>query len=150
MTMNMNIDPSYEAIDEDDVFYAEMRRQILLLTADDDEDYRETNIFHSVSSSKTGSNRPVGNFSSSLQYESYFGSWERDNANSVPTWLANLWRYGNGNGTGVFIPRVSKSRRRHMSGIHISIFISAEFHKVSISLLVSACFSFYETNIFTW
>ncbi|XVF43017.1 hypothetical protein PTKIN_Ptkin02bG0006700 [Pterospermum kingtungense] len=114
MDMNMNIDPSYEyeGIDEDDVFYAEIRRQILLLTADDEEDYRETNIFNdSVSGSKPGSNRPVCNFS----YGSYFSSWERENTNSVPTWLANLWR--NGNGTGVFIPHhVDKSRRRHRPG----------------------------------
>ncbi|XWS69792.1 hypothetical protein CRYUN_Cryun04dG0209100 [Craigia yunnanensis] len=116
MDMNRKIDPNYEydGIDEDDVFYAEIRRQILLLTADDDEDYEETKIFHSVSSSKPGSKRPVGNFSSSLQYGSYFNSWESEKTNSVPTWLANLWR--NGNGTGVFIPHINKSRRRLKPG----------------------------------
>ncbi|XWS34015.1 hypothetical protein CRYUN_Cryun21dG0003100 [Craigia yunnanensis] len=116
MNTNMNIDPSYEyeGIDEDDTFYAEIRRQILLLTTDDDEDYQETKILHSVRASKLGSNRAVGNISSSSQYGSYFSLWESENTNSVPTWLANLWR--NGNGTGVFIPHINKSRRRHRPG----------------------------------
>ncbi|XVF86039.1 hypothetical protein PTKIN_Ptkin17bG0168700 [Pterospermum kingtungense] len=113
-TMDMNMNPSseYEEIDEvkDDVFYAEIRRQILLLTADDDEDYQET--------SKPRSNRAVGNISSSLQYGSYFNPWESENTNSVPTWLANLWRKGNGSGTGVFIPHINKSRRRLRPGIY--------------------------------
>ncbi|XWS64331.1 hypothetical protein CRYUN_Cryun06bG0177300 [Craigia yunnanensis] len=116
MDMNMNIDHSYEydGIDEDDVFYAEIRRQILLLTADDDEEYQEPKISPSVGSSKPGSNRPVGNFSSSIQYGSYFSSWESQNTDSVPAWLANLWR--NGKGTGVFIPHINKCRRRHRPG----------------------------------
>ncbi|XP_007046279.2 PREDICTED: uncharacterized protein LOC18610522 [Theobroma cacao] len=116
MDMNRNVEPGYEyeGIDEDDVFYADIRRRILLLTADDDEDCQETKSFHPVCNGKPGSNRAVGNLSSSLQYGGYFSSWESENTDSVPTWLANLWR--NGNGTGVFIPHIVKSRRHHRPG----------------------------------
>lgn len=117
MDMNMKRNPSseFEEIDEDDVFYAEIRRQILLLTADDDEDYQGTKILQSVSGSKPRPNRAVGNISSSLQYGGYLNPWESENTNFVPTWLSNLWR--NGTGTGVFIPLINKSRRRHGQGI---------------------------------
>ncbi|THG13909.1 hypothetical protein TEA_016064 [Camellia sinensis var. sinensis] len=43
---------------------------------------------------------------------SYFSWLENEGTNAVPpTWLVNLWRTGNG--TGVFIPHIVKSRRRH-------------------------------------
>ncbi|KAK6242834.1 hypothetical protein SCA6_008223 [Theobroma cacao] len=125
MDMNRNVEPGYEyeGIDEDDVFYADIRRRILLLTADDDEDCQETKSFHPVCNGKPGSNRAVGNLSSSLQYGGYFSSWESENTDSVPTWLANLWR--NGNGTGVFIPHIVKSRRHHRPVLVIKMDCSA-------------------------
>ncbi|XVE85958.1 hypothetical protein DITRI_Ditri17bG0133700 [Diplodiscus trichospermus] len=97
MDMTMNLDPSYEyeGID-DDVFYAEINRQILRLTADDE----ETEIFLPVNASKPGSNSAVGNIVSSLQYGSYFSSWESDNnkqrtnsaCKSVENWQRN-WSF---------------------------------------------------------
>ncbi|KAK8537500.1 hypothetical protein V6N13_042426 [Hibiscus sabdariffa] len=118
MDMNMNKDQSiyeYQEIeDENDVFFAEITRQILALTAD--EDCEETGGIDSVSSgiNKQGSRRAVGNFSSSLQHGMYFSWPDSQNTDSVPTWLANLWRTGNG--TGVFIPLITKSTRRRRPG----------------------------------
>ncbi|XP_021299706.1 uncharacterized protein LOC110428252 isoform X1 [Herrania umbratica] len=123
MNRNMDLGYEYEGIDEDDVFYADIRRRILLLTADDDEDCQETKSFHPVCYGKPGSNRAVGNLSSSLQYGGYFSSWESENTDSVPTWLANLWR--NANGTGVFIPHIVKSRRRHRPALVLKMDCSA-------------------------
>ncbi|GMI96807.1 hypothetical protein HRI_003350000 [Hibiscus trionum] len=104
----MNIDPSceYDGIDEDDVFYAEIRRQILLLTEEDDEDYQVTKTTNSLS------NRAVANLSSSLPHRSYF-SWldNHKTTNSVPSWLSNLWRNNNETGTGVFIPLIKRCHR---------------------------------------
>ncbi|KAK8511867.1 hypothetical protein V6N13_029443 [Hibiscus sabdariffa] len=116
--MDMNdIESVYkdEGIDEDDVYFAEIRRQILVLTADD-EDYRDTDVIDSVSSgtNKPGSRRVVGNLSCSLQHGRYFSWPDSENTDSVPTWLVNLWRTSNG--TGVFIPHINKSTRRHRPG----------------------------------
>ncbi|KAE8724634.1 BZIP transcription factor family protein isoform 1 [Hibiscus syriacus] len=104
----------YQGIDEDDVLFDEIRRQILVLTADD-EDHQETDVIDSVSSvaNKPGTRRALGNLSS-LQHGRYFNWPDTENTDSVPTWLVNLWRTGNG--TGVFIPHINKSTRRHRPG----------------------------------
>ncbi|MBA0729141.1 hypothetical protein Golax_000044, partial [Gossypium laxum] len=105
--MDMNKDDhvyEHDEIDEDDVFFAEIQRQILLLTADDDDPQAA-----GAGVNNPGSRRKaVENLSSSFHHGWYFSWPETD---SVPTWLANLWRTGNG--TGVFIPHITKSTRRH-------------------------------------
>ncbi|CAI8605141.1 unnamed protein product [Vicia faba] len=95
----MNSDPSilFETEYEDDVFYAEIKRQILLLTSEDNEDFVET---RSVDVTNDGSNYSFGKSLITPTRKLYL--WETE---SPPIWLVNLWR--NGKGTGVFIPQVS-------------------------------------------
>ncbi|KAK9998101.1 hypothetical protein SO802_017704 [Lithocarpus litseifolius] len=113
--MEMNIDSSLEfkgvKDGHEDDLYAEIRRQILLLTADDDEDLPENNP-KSLGAAKRSSNSFKARCITGLQSSSYFNWWEDENTNSVPAWLASLWR----NGTGVFIPQVVKSRRYYNLG----------------------------------
>ncbi|OAY31278.1 uncharacterized protein LOC110631122 [Manihot esculenta] len=97
--------------DQDDYFYAELRQQVLLLISDDNDDLAETRSSNFPADCKPGSNRLTGSFPVKLRPESYFDWWGTRDADSVPTWLVNLWR--NGNGTGVFIPQ---SRRRCVRG----------------------------------
>ncbi|XP_059451330.1 uncharacterized protein LOC132182155 [Corylus avellana] len=116
--MSMNTDDQYLELegggdddDHNDVLFADIRRQILLLTADEDEDVdvHKDKQRNSIS--------PVRRSSSSLaavlQPGSYFNWWEKDNTNTVPAWLVSLWRSNNGNGTGVFIPQIVRSRRHY-------------------------------------
>ncbi|THG10480.1 hypothetical protein TEA_012508 [Camellia sinensis var. sinensis] len=99
--------------DDDDAFYAELRRQILILTSEDDDDADLPRSKHSnlTRGAREGSSP---RFSASLIPGSYFSWLEKENTNTnacaVPVWLVNLWR--SGNGTGVFIPHIVKSRRR--------------------------------------
>lgn len=124
--MSMNTDDQYLELegggddDHNDVLFADIRRQILLLTADEDEDVdvHKDKQRNSIS--------PVRRSSSSLaavlQPGSYFNWWENDNTNTVPAWLVSLWRSNNGNGTGVFIPQIVRSRRHYKpAGIYIYV-----------------------------
>ncbi|KAM3691362.1 hypothetical protein ACB098_08G009700 [Castanea mollissima] len=113
--MNINSSLEYKGVKdchEDDI-YAEIRRQILLLTADDDEDLPKDNP-KSFGAAKRSSNSFKARCITGLQSGSYFYWWEDKNTNSVPAWLASLWRTGNG--TGVFIPQAVKSRRYYNLG----------------------------------
>ncbi|KAL2542640.1 Uncharacterized protein Adt_03618 [Abeliophyllum distichum] len=95
---------SYDAFeDEDDVFYDELRRQVLQLTADDDGD----EFLNPVEPRKKGS-------STSLPFVPQSRCHYNWSENCVaPPWLLNLWTTtGKGNGTGVFIPQNIKSSRR--------------------------------------
>ncbi|KAL7171244.1 hypothetical protein ACSBR2_035981 [Camellia fascicularis] len=93
----------------DDAFYTELRRQILILTSEDDDDADLPRSTHSnlTRGAREGSSP---RFSALLIPGSYFSWLEKENTNTVPVWLVNLWR--SGNGTGVFIPHFVKSRRR--------------------------------------
>ncbi|XP_010044280.2 uncharacterized protein LOC104433290 [Eucalyptus grandis] len=97
--------------DGDDVHYAELEKQIILLMADDGEDDPV------ALNTKTNSSRKLG-FVSSIRYDaaSNLGRWENDISSSVPAWLSNLWSSGNVGGTGVFIPQLAQKRRRHNYG----------------------------------
>ncbi|RDY12221.1 hypothetical protein CR513_03012, partial [Mucuna pruriens] len=83
---------------DDDTFYAEIRRQILQLTSEDDEDLLERKSFNQASD---GDVRLAYKRTSPLA--SHFCSWETLTSCS-PDWLVNLWK--SGRGTGVFIPKV--------------------------------------------
>ncbi|KAJ4829797.1 hypothetical protein Tsubulata_022100 [Turnera subulata] len=111
---------------EDDVFYREIRKQILLLTADDEEnELLETNhpanpiLVNNQSSKRSLTTMPISN---STQSGNHFGCWDHSESSGslVPTWATNLQRNGNG-GTGVFIPHIVKSRRRRRSGMTFNV-----------------------------
>ncbi|KEH44252.1 hypothetical protein MtrunA17_Chr1g0210141 [Medicago truncatula] len=106
--MEMNSDSSvwFETENEDDTFYDEIKRQILLLTSEEDnEDLVETNSFRQIDVTNDGSNRSIYNYNNATKPTRKFYLWETDSSGSPPIWLTNLWR--NGKGTGVFIPQVS-------------------------------------------
>lgn len=108
----MGTDPNleFEGVEYSDVYYAELKKQILLLTADDDEEVDVTNHSRLVDiQRKQDSNSLTNSFPTTLQPGSYFNWWERQKTDSVPPWLENLWR--NANVNGVFIPQIVKSRR---------------------------------------
>ncbi|KAL1357339.1 hypothetical protein HN51_009262 [Arachis hypogaea] len=88
---------------DDDTFYAEIRKQILLLTSEDNENLEETRLFGSIGVAKGGSTRPVY-YKSDSQRPTNFCSWETGStAGSPPEWVVNLWK--SRKGTGVFIPQ---------------------------------------------
>ncbi|XP_057508275.1 uncharacterized protein LOC130791172 [Actinidia eriantha] len=111
--MDLKTDPSLEmegSDADDEVFYAELRRQVLLLTTEDDDDdvngdFPKKKLPNYFQGSGSG-------FSGSTLHGICFGWFETEEVNAVPAWLVNLWRNGNGNGTGVFIPRIVKPKRR--------------------------------------
>ncbi|KAL2324067.1 hypothetical protein Fmac_023125 [Flemingia macrophylla] len=105
MEMNSGTSVLSDAEYEEDTFYAEIRRQILLLTSEDSDDVHETRSFNPINISNGGSNRSVYSFSSASLPVSNFSLWERQGFGSPPLWLVNLWK--NGKGTGVFIPQVT-------------------------------------------
>ncbi|KAF5457663.1 hypothetical protein F2P56_021749 [Juglans regia] len=126
MAMNTDHDHHYlEVVDQgdehdnNDILYAEIRRQILLLTADeDDEDFQKTRRRNSSGVAKGRSSKnsltSACSYPAILQPGSYFNWWENEDTNSAPAWLLNLWK--NGNGTGVFIPQIVKSRTYYKPG----------------------------------
>ncbi|KAL4586586.1 hypothetical protein LXL04_011224 [Taraxacum kok-saghyz] len=95
---------------EDTAFYAELTRQILLLTDEDEGTYARRN--------RNGES-PEFQGRSVVTCGNYFSSWEGGRNLEVPCWMERLWeRNGGGTGTGVFIPRVvaaGKTRRRRQN-----------------------------------
>ncbi|MED6206800.1 hypothetical protein PIB30_030117 [Stylosanthes scabra] len=108
--------------DDDDSFYAEIRRQILLLTSEENEDVIENTSYKTDKHGGGNSNRSVygvGGVASSLSSRSgchgSFCCWESDTSGPLPppappVWLVNLWKHGKG--TGVFIPQVPCSKKQ--------------------------------------
>lgn len=93
---------------EDDVFYAELTRQILVLMDEDDETHAWRN---------RKSESPEFQGRSVVTSGNYFSWWEGGRNFEVPCWIERLWA-SNGAGTGVFIPRVvvaGKTRRRRQN-----------------------------------
>lgn len=101
--------------EDDDVYYAELERQILELTAEEDEDEgfletrRQGNVARAYNDAMKA--RPLA----CAKGLGHFNSWEkRDADSSVPSCIWSTWQKSNG--TGVFIPNIVKSRTRHASG----------------------------------
>lgn len=114
----MNSDPAllFEAENEDDVFYAEIRRRILQLTTEDDEEHSEGFLGESKRVNRIVSGG-VDSYGSGygLPGGSHLWSWEAQNSGaSPPVWLMNLWK--NGKGTGVFIPQVIRCKKNQGPG----------------------------------
>lgn len=93
---------------DDDTFYAEIRRQILLLTSEDNEDSLERKRYKSTSVGNNGYGGSIRSvYSRTSPPASNFCSWETNSSDSPPYWLVSLWK--NGKGTGVFIPQAASS-----------------------------------------
>ncbi|XP_055809716.1 uncharacterized protein LOC129879977 [Solanum dulcamara] len=101
---------------EGDDFYDELRRQILILTAEDEEDYVQQSNDQIKNSKRVEMNSLELQQPKGIQFYWY---GDKEDYNKVPKWLLDLWRKGNRdevlNGTGVFIPHIVKSRRRNKS-----------------------------------
>ncbi|KAJ6721109.1 hypothetical protein OIU85_024226 [Salix viminalis] len=109
--MGADTNLEFEGVEYSDAYYAELGKQILLLTADDDEEVDDTAHYRSADTPrKQDSNSLAISFPATLQPGSYFNWWERQKTDSVPAWPEKTWR-SNGNGTGVFIPQIVNSRR---------------------------------------
>ncbi|KAL1556627.1 hypothetical protein AAHA92_12221 [Salvia divinorum] len=105
----MDYDRTQEPFEEedDDVFYCELRRQVLQLTAEDDD--------NDVCEAKAMEVRKQGPYVVAPTPVCYHG-WpgiKEDCSSAAPAWIVNLWR--SGNGTGVFIPQGVQSRRTNRS-----------------------------------
>lgn len=106
---------------DDEAYYIELRRQILLLTADEDEEFPHAIVSNSIPADpQRVSSRLLTSSSSCAVLQTKEGSsclplWDgEDSTNSASTWLVNL-RSTTGYGTGVFIPQnqILQSRRRY-------------------------------------
>ncbi|KAL1551238.1 hypothetical protein AAHA92_19106 [Salvia divinorum] len=88
---------------EDDVFYSELRKQVMQLTAEDDDDVEEQVCRNknstTVAARKEGLNDGRGYY-----------DWPEM---AAPAFIMNLWRTGNG--TGVFIPQIVQTKKNHRS-----------------------------------
>ncbi|KAL2347558.1 hypothetical protein Fmac_001558 [Flemingia macrophylla] len=96
---------------DDDTFYAEIRRQILQLTSEEDEDLLVKKRFDQASVGGGGSRRLVCDRTS--PQANHFCSWETHSSGS-PDWFVNTWK--SGRGTGVFIPQVATGKKYHRTG----------------------------------
>lgn len=107
------LDQTTEDVDDDDVFYAELERRILLLinTADENDDLMAATSYNNSKMRKSY----LDYYSLSQPDQSYFDWTDSDQGSSsysVPSRILNLWR-SNVNGTGVFIPHTLKSKRKN-------------------------------------
>lgn len=89
---------------EDAVFYSELRKQVLQLTADDDDDVQE----HKIKNSNAVAAQREGR-------RGYYDWLQHKEEAATRAWIMNASRTGNG--TGVFIPQIVQSRRRNRSSM---------------------------------
>lgn len=84
--------------EEDDGFYDDLRRQILQLTNEEEDD--DVHKDH-VLKNKIVEARKQGPLHGPLRYYDWPGI--KEDSSATPAWMLKLWR--SGNGTGVFIPQ---------------------------------------------
>ncbi|CAI9296740.1 unnamed protein product [Lactuca saligna] len=92
--MDSYSDSSSSVDAEENAFYQELTRQILMLTDEDDDRYTVETRRRPVVRGGGGGSRPVA--------RNYY-SWSETVISPVPGWMESLWANGGG-GTGVFIP----------------------------------------------
>lgn len=106
-----------------DSFYYELEKRILTLITDDEkEDYVGNTNTKPLTSMWMNKRR----FILEQQHESYF-CWKHENESSTslpPVWLLHLWR-NTSNGTGVFIPRTTGTRKGNKPSTFIFYFFYA-------------------------
>ncbi|XP_057810602.1 uncharacterized protein LOC131025032 [Salvia miltiorrhiza] len=102
-----------EYVYDDDVFYVELRKQVLQLTAEDDdgeeEDVYETKVMMNENGTEAHKHGPYLGPPRPVCYH----GWPTIKDAAAPAWIVNLWRTGNG--TGVFIPQGVHSKRKNRS-----------------------------------
>ncbi|KAL3824072.1 hypothetical protein ACJIZ3_020101 [Penstemon smallii] len=110
-----NIYSCDEFENEDDVYYSELKRQVLQLTEEDEENdeclYENKNPNMAVEARKRGPNKNPCSVRQPRFYYNWPGPGPKEDC-AAPAWILNLWRTGN-NGTGVFIPQLVQSRRKN-------------------------------------
>lgn len=93
--------------EEDDSFYDELRRQILQLTAEEDD------VDEDMYRKKIIEARKQSPLHGPLRYYDWPGI--KEDCIATPAWMLNLWR--SGNGTGVFIPQTLHSSGKNRSSM---------------------------------
>ncbi|KAL8549422.1 hypothetical protein ACS0TY_008309 [Phlomoides rotata] len=106
--VNVHSLEDYREDDDDDGFYDELRRQILQLTAEDDDDVDGDEGVHR---NKILEARKQGPLLGPLRYYDWPGI--KKDCIATPAWMLSLWR--SGNGTGVFIPQTLHSSGKNRS-----------------------------------
>ncbi|KAL7132527.1 hypothetical protein ABFS83_12G080100 [Erythranthe nasuta] len=96
--------------DDDDVYYSELERQVLQLTADDDEQDQDFDANKNIIISPADKGVIVNNVSRVLNGGNYYNWPESKDNLAAPAWISNLWKTGNG--TGVFIPQIVLQSRK--------------------------------------
>ncbi|KAI4313953.1 hypothetical protein L6164_026895 [Bauhinia variegata] len=120
--MNSDSSVPFESEKDDDIFYAEIRKQILLLTSEEDNEvFLESKQFNPIRVGNSGPKRSNYGFPNASIPASRFCYWESENSGSPPVWLVNLWK--NGKGTRVFIPLTVKCIRNYRTGTGSSLLI---------------------------
>lgn len=102
----------------DDVFYSELKRQILQLTAEDDGDGDVSNENRNPIKVVEG-RKGFTNNGPCMQRRCYY-NWHGNDDLAAPTWMLNLWRRGNG--TGVFIPQAVHCRRKNRTSMCLRLY----------------------------
>lgn len=91
---------------EDDVFYSELRKQVLQLTAEDD----DQELVYGNKNLSMVAVRKGGLHDGSRRDGAYYDWPQNEEGIAAPAWIMNLWKTGNG--TGVFIPQIVHTTKK--------------------------------------
>lgn len=109
--MGIYMNPCLEYLeDDDDEFYAEMRRQIMILTGDQYDDFPETKIVKPTYSSVTEPKTSI-----SISSQGFKSLWQNEysTTDSVAAPVQPAKSSGISKGTGVFIPKTTVKSRKN-------------------------------------